>query len=456
MLNLASIGITGAIVMNRMKDIAEMADIGAPPFMPMIWLSLILIPVAAMFSAVCLALAAFARSTKEGQYYLMPVVMVTMPLILLPMKPDAELNLGFSLIPVSGVVLLMRAIMEGTIQQLWPYAFPVAAVTCGCCWLAVRWAIDQFNSEEVLFREGERWDVTIWARRLIHDRQPSPTVALAVLCGVLVLIVKFFMPALINAPQSLAELQQITFAELARITLLTQIIMVLLPALILALLTTSRPARTLNMNKPPLFSLPAAGLLAVALFPLVIALQLFMGQLFEPRVEVQQYSAILEAKLGEAPMWLAVLLIGLLPAFCEELTFRGFVLSGFRHMGHKWRAIAFTAFFFAVAHPLLEQKINAFFLGIMLGYLAVQTGSVWTPMVYHCVHNSLLYLSKRTGVLEQILTDDLYAGLALCIGTLLAVVIVFRFTELKYGRTKEEALQEAMRRDAAQSLVEPA
>ncbi len=92
----------------------------------------------------------------------------------------------------------------------------------------------------------------------------------------------------------------------------------------------------------------------------------------------------------------------------------------------------------------------------MLGYLAVQTGSVWPPMVYHCVHNSLLYLSKRTGVLEQILTDDLYAGLALCIGTLLAVVIVFRFTELKYGRTKEEALQEAMRRDAAQSLVEPA
>ncbi|MDH3717706.1 MAG: ABC transporter permease subunit, partial [Planctomycetota bacterium] len=222
-LNLVSISITGAIVMNRLNDIAAISDVGPPPFTAMIWLFLILIPVAAMFSAICLALAAFARSTKEGQYYLMPVVMITMPLILLPMKPDAELNLGFSLIPVSGIVLLMRSIMEGTINELWPYAFPVAAVTFGCCWLAVRWAIDQFNSEEVLFREGERWDVSTWLQHLIHDRQPSPTVALALLCGVLVLIVKFFMPAFIEAPQSLSALEQITFAELAKITLITQL-----------------------------------------------------------------------------------------------------------------------------------------------------------------------------------------------------------------------------------------
>ncbi len=171
---------------------------------------------------------------------------------------------------------------------------------------------------------------------------------------------------------------------------------------------------------------------------------------------MQQYSIILEAKLNAAPLWLAVALIGLLPAFCEELTFRGFVLSGLRHSGHKWRAIALTAFFFAVAHPLMEQKINAFLLGLMLGYLAVQTGSVWPPMVYHFVHNSALYLFKRIGILEQIVADDLYAGLALCVGTLLAVVIVFWFHELKYGRTKEEALQEAIQRDAARSMIEPA
>ena len=61
---------------------------------------------AALFSALCLALAALARSTKEGQYYLMPLLLVTMPLVVLPMSPGVELNLGNSLIPVTGVVLL--------------------------------------------------------------------------------------------------------------------------------------------------------------------------------------------------------------------------------------------------------------------------------------------------------------------------------------------------------------
>ena len=59
-------------------------------------------PMSALFSALCLACAAFARSTKEGQYYLMPLMLVTMPLMMLPMSPGVELNLGNSLIPVTG------------------------------------------------------------------------------------------------------------------------------------------------------------------------------------------------------------------------------------------------------------------------------------------------------------------------------------------------------------------
>ena len=442
-LNLVSIGITGAVVLSRLGDMAEMANVGPPPFAAMFWLSLILIPVAALFGAVCLALAAFARSTKEGQYYLMPVILVAMPLILLPMKPDAELNFGFSLIPVSGIVLLMRSVMEGTIVELWPYAFPVAAVTFGCCWLSLRWAIDQFNSEEVLFREGERWDVISWLRHVFLDRQPTPTVALAVLCGVLVLIIKFFLPGIISFP-SISQLRQIEVADLVKITVVTQVFMVLAPAVFLALLTTRRPTRSLQLTEPPLMSLPAAALLPITLFPLVIALQLFVGHIIEPRPEIQKYATILDETLSRTPLWLSVVLVALLPAVCEELTFRGFILSGFRHSGHKWRAIAFTAFFFAVAHPIVEQKINAFFLGFLLGYLAVQTGSVWPPLIYHFVHNATIYVANRQGILEQVLIDDRLAAAALFVGTILAVFIIFWFSQLNYGRTKEESLQEAL------------
>ena len=39
---------------------------------------LLAVPLAALFSALSLALAMFARSSKEGQYYLTPLLMVTM------------------------------------------------------------------------------------------------------------------------------------------------------------------------------------------------------------------------------------------------------------------------------------------------------------------------------------------------------------------------------------------
>ena len=43
-----------------------------------------MVPVAALFSALCLAVAAFARSNKEGQYYLMPLFLIPLPLVGLP------------------------------------------------------------------------------------------------------------------------------------------------------------------------------------------------------------------------------------------------------------------------------------------------------------------------------------------------------------------------------------
>ena len=45
------------------------------------WGVALLLPLSAFFSAVCLAVGAYARSSKEGQYYLMPLFLVTMPLI---------------------------------------------------------------------------------------------------------------------------------------------------------------------------------------------------------------------------------------------------------------------------------------------------------------------------------------------------------------------------------------
>ena len=42
----------------------------------------------------------------------------------------------------------------------------MAVVTLLACLMAIRWAVDQFNRESVLFRESERFDLGLWLRRL--------------------------------------------------------------------------------------------------------------------------------------------------------------------------------------------------------------------------------------------------------------------------------------------------
>ncbi len=127
------------------------------------------------------------------------------------------------------------------------------------CLLAIRWAVDQFNSESVLFRESERLDVGLWLRHLLRDRQPTPTVAAAVFCGVLILVVNFFLSFSLTMPEG--------FGGFARMVLTTQLAVIATPALLMTLMLTSSPRQTLLLKWPPWLTIPAAALLAVVLHP---------------------------------------------------------------------------------------------------------------------------------------------------------------------------------------------
>ena len=177
-LNLVSVSATGCMVLRMANNFAY------PPIWAMVWLPIALVPMSALFSALCLALAAFARSTREGQYYLMPLLMIMLPLATLPMSGGVELNFGNALLPVAGVALLLKSLLEGSYLQALPYLPIVLAVTFASCWLSVRWAVEQFTSESVLFREGERFQPGLWLRHLLRDRQATPSPAEALVCGV--------------------------------------------------------------------------------------------------------------------------------------------------------------------------------------------------------------------------------------------------------------------------------
>jgi sodium transport system permease protein len=112
------------------------------------------LPLAMFFSALCLALGVFAKSTKEGQYYLIPLMLGTMPLAMMSLLPGLELNMRNAWVPVTGAMLLQQKLLAVSGDPVpWMMFVPVLASlaisVAAALWLAVR----QFNRESVLFRE---------------------------------------------------------------------------------------------------------------------------------------------------------------------------------------------------------------------------------------------------------------------------------------------------------------
>lgn len=449
LLNLFSLILTGILLFGRLTAMDAGLDIGAPPLSSILWLMLALIPIAALFSALSLAIAAFARSSKEGQYYLMPLLLLTLPLMMLSMLPAAQLNLGSSVIPVTGLMLWLRALIENDYAAAARFAVPVFGITAACAWLSIRWAVRQFENESVLFRESEQFGLGLWVHQLIRERDNTPTIAESLACGFLILIATFFGSLYI---QPAAD-----WAGLSRVILATQIGLVAAPALIMTLVLTRRPAGVLLLQRPRWSTVPAAVLLAVCLHPTVVLVAQQIQVMYPLNEEVIRAMQPLAEALRQAPWWQVVLVIALAPAICEELAFRGFVLSGLRHLGSTTAALVISSLFFAVTHGMLQQSLSAFGVGLILGLIAVRTGSLIPCIAFHLAHNSLTVLIGRltaesglpptwtTWLLHPSGNGDLEIGYttpAIVASVILSALLLRWFHRLPFERSAEETLEQ--------------
>ncbi len=451
-LNLLSMGFTGTFIMSQMQRMgvsSSALDLGQPPLFALAWLTVAIVPISGLFSALSLAVSAFARSSKEGQYYLMPLLLISLPLMLLPMLPTTELDLGTSLIPVTGVMLLLRSLIEGQYWDAFRYSIPVIGVTSVCCLLAIRWAIDQFNNESVLFRESERWGLGIWLRHLVRDRQNTPSASEAILCGVLLLLINFVASLLAVYPASWWQFAQMTFVR--------QAALIATPVVLMAIMLTRSPRATLLLNLPQPLVIVASILLALCIHPLGMAFAQGVQWLYPIGQDLELQLRSVSTLISRAPNWLSVVgLLALTPAICEELAFRGFVLSGLRHTGHKWLAIVVSSLFFGAAHGLLQQSLSATALGMVIGYLAVQTGSLLPCILFHFFYNALgvlMSLSAETlgepssmwSWLFQVSDEGIeYRLPVVIISAILSGTLLIWFRSLPYAKFPEEQLQSAL------------
>ncbi|MDD4110979.1 MAG: CPBP family intramembrane metalloprotease, partial [Clostridia bacterium] len=83
---------------------------------------------------------------------------------------------------------------------------------------------------------------------------------------------------------------------------------------------------------------------------------------------------------------LSIIIIAVLPAFCEEFTHRGMLLSGLKELGAK-KAIIYSALFFGLLHLNIEQFFYATIIGIVLGGVSLLSRSIIPAMIIHFINN---------------------------------------------------------------------
>lgn len=100
------------------------------------------------------------------------------------------------------------------------------------------------------------------------------------------------------------------------------------------------------------------------------------------------------------PIYLQLLVIGLLVPVCEELLFRGVVYERISQNGSPKAAWLLTSVLFAFFHGTWIQIIYAFFFSFLIIYTYQQSGSFKMPLLFHIVSNLSALILRQLPVLS--------------------------------------------------------
>jgi len=108
------------------------------------------IPLAVLFSAALLTISSFAKSYKEAQSYIMPLMFLVIIPAIAAMIPGIDLTPKLALVPILNVSLLCKELVIGTYH--WNFIAIIFASTCVYASIALFLAVKMFQRESVLFR----------------------------------------------------------------------------------------------------------------------------------------------------------------------------------------------------------------------------------------------------------------------------------------------------------------
>ena len=121
---------------------------------------------------------------------------------------------------------------------------------------------------------------------------------------------------------------------------------------------------------------------------------------------------------------------------CEEFLFRGVVQKSLMANIGQFRGIIAASAIFGLVHFIPQQIVNAFFIGLILGFIYARTKSLIPVILIHAFNNALAFIQMSLGSGEYMTTRELIGNdtmywivYGFCCALLIFMVAALAFTQ---------------------------
>lgn len=353
---------------------------GSLPIAKMLFILLCLIPFAVLMSAIMIAVCSYARTFKEAQNYVTPVILAVLIPGGIAALPTTRLEGIMLVMPVGNMVLLARDFLLGAVVPATAIASVVISTTL-YAGAAVAIAASIFGRESVVFADSGSLKAAF--SRSLMKPSSAPSASMSLLLTSLLFPLWFFVQAAFS-PKEGEDASGLLFAT----GWLMPPLFVLLPFLVLAYWKIDvLPA--FSLRAPRVRHMTAGVLIGASAWVIAHEMNVVQGVLFGIPEDINKSAEIMLKTITQLPPVSVFVLLALVPAICEELLFRGFLLSGLGSSGRAVAAVVGSAAVFAVFHFMLFKMPVTFTFGVVLAFLCWRSGSIWPGMLAHFLHNAI-------------------------------------------------------------------
>ncbi len=338
---------------------------------------------AAFFSAILLALTSYARSFKEAQAYIIPLMLLCLVPGIVCLMPGLEFTGWMAVTPLVNIVMLARDLLEGSVKT----SLAVAAVCSTAFYVAAAIALAAriFGTDAILYGSESTWSDLV---RRPAEPQRAASLPTAML-GLAIMFSCYFVLGTGVAGSKELDMGR----RLVVVGLISAAVFGGVPVL-LATFGRVRWSTGFAMRRVGAPALLSAALLGLVLWPVAHEIYLVSeraGLSVLGQEQVRAAQAMLAA-WRELPLGLILVMMAVVPGLFEELAFRGFLFSSLRTVLAPDRTVLVSSLLFGLFHEVLTpgRFLTSTFLGLVLGWVRLRTQSVLPCMALHVVHNGLL------------------------------------------------------------------